>query len=132
MEVRDDLSREMCPNISFPLGFVLILEPPYVSPMVRYLSQMIQFPSAYDAAIRAINRKARLYKLERDFREKLSFAAMLKQMSLYVSIVVNILTKEEEMWDSEDAIEYYVCLNGHVLGICTFLPLSDSEASELE
>ncbi|KAF5938320.1 hypothetical protein HYC85_022579 [Camellia sinensis] len=32
----------------------------------------------------------------------------------------------------EDAIEYYVCLNGHVLGICTLLPLSDSEASELE
>lgn len=27
----------------------------------------------------------------------------------------------------EDAIEYYVCLNGHVLGICTLLPLSDSE-----
>ena len=33
----------------------------------------------------------------------------------------------------DDAIEYYVCLNGHVLGICTLLPLSDSEeASELE
>ncbi|GMQ00223.1 hypothetical protein CsSME_00047408 [Camellia sinensis var. sinensis] len=32
----------------------------------------------------------------------------------------------------EDAIAYYVCLNGHVLGICTLLPLSDSEASELE
>ncbi|KAI8001328.1 putative DNA helicase MCM9 [Camellia lanceoleosa] len=42
MEVRDDLSREMCQNISFPLGFVLILEPPYVSPMVRYLSQHIR------------------------------------------------------------------------------------------
>ncbi|KAL8231483.1 hypothetical protein R6Q57_001261 [Mikania cordata] len=27
----------------------------------------------------------------------------------------------------EDCIEYYVCLNGHVLGICTLLPLSDSE-----
>ncbi|WOH09707.1 hypothetical protein DCAR_0729165 [Daucus carota subsp. sativus] len=33
----------------------------------------------------------------------------------------------------EDCIEYYVCLNGHVLGVCTLLPLSDSEeASELE
>lgn len=33
----------------------------------------------------------------------------------------------------EDCVEYYVCLNGHVLGICTLLPLSDSEeASELE
>ncbi|KAJ4974792.1 hypothetical protein NE237_007966 [Protea cynaroides] len=33
----------------------------------------------------------------------------------------------------DDCIEYYVCLNGHMLGICTFLPLSDSEeASELE
>lgn len=27
----------------------------------------------------------------------------------------------------EDGVEYYVCLNGHVLGICTLLPLSDSE-----
>ncbi|GFZ19268.1 EID1-like 2 [Actinidia rufa] len=32
----------------------------------------------------------------------------------------------------EDCIEYYVCLNGHVLGICTLLPLSGSEASDLE
>ncbi|KAJ6960107.1 EID1-like F-box protein 2 [Populus alba x Populus x berolinensis] len=33
----------------------------------------------------------------------------------------------------DDCIEYYVCLNGHVLGICTLLPLSDSEeVSELE
>ncbi|KAL3597095.1 hypothetical protein D5086_008732 [Populus alba] len=33
----------------------------------------------------------------------------------------------------DDCIEYYVCLNGHMLGICTLLPLSDSEeASELE
>lgn len=33
----------------------------------------------------------------------------------------------------EDCIEYYVCLNGHVLGICNLLPLSDSEeASEPE
>ncbi|XP_068657573.1 EID1-like F-box protein 2 [Aristolochia californica] len=33
----------------------------------------------------------------------------------------------------EDCIEYYVCLNGHLLGICTLLPLSDSEeTSELE
>ncbi|KAF7820495.1 EID1-like F-box protein 2 [Senna tora] len=33
----------------------------------------------------------------------------------------------------EDCIEYYVCLNGHVLGVCTLLPLSDSEeASEFE
>ncbi|XP_047950966.1 EID1-like F-box protein 2 isoform X3 [Salvia hispanica] len=31
----------------------------------------------------------------------------------------------------DDCIEYYVCLNGHVLGICTLLPLSDTdEASE--
>ncbi|TKY50206.1 EID F-box protein 2 [Spatholobus suberectus] len=28
---------------------------------------------------------------------------------------------------SEDCIEYYVCLNGHLLGVCTLLPLSDSE-----
>ncbi|KAK9194888.1 hypothetical protein WN944_005595 [Citrus x changshan-huyou] len=27
----------------------------------------------------------------------------------------------------EDCIEYYVCLNGHMLGICSLLPLSDSE-----
>ncbi|KAH1192721.1 EID1-like F-box protein 2 [Glycine max] len=27
----------------------------------------------------------------------------------------------------EDYIEYYVCLNGHLLGVCTLLPLSDSE-----
>ncbi|XP_043723093.1 EID1-like F-box protein 2 [Telopea speciosissima] len=27
----------------------------------------------------------------------------------------------------DDSIEYYVCLNGHMLGICTLLPLSDSE-----
>ncbi|KAK1295689.1 EID1-like F-box protein 2 [Acorus calamus] len=27
----------------------------------------------------------------------------------------------------DDCIEYYVCLNGHMLGICTLLPLSDSE-----
>ncbi|XP_059670406.1 EID1-like F-box protein 2 [Cornus florida] len=33
----------------------------------------------------------------------------------------------------EDCIEYYVCLNGHLLGICTLLPLSDSEeSSDLE
>ncbi|KAJ4707389.1 EID1-like F-box protein 2 [Melia azedarach] len=33
----------------------------------------------------------------------------------------------------EDCIEYFVCLNGHVLGFCTLLPLSDSEeASETE
>uniref|UniRef100_A0A7N0RE35 EID1-like F-box protein 2 n=1 Tax=Kalanchoe fedtschenkoi TaxID=63787 RepID=A0A7N0RE35_KALFE len=33
----------------------------------------------------------------------------------------------------EDCIEYYVCLNGHMLGICTLLPLSDSEEpSEFE
>uniref|UniRef100_A0A803QKT9 EID1-like F-box protein 2 n=1 Tax=Cannabis sativa TaxID=3483 RepID=A0A803QKT9_CANSA len=33
----------------------------------------------------------------------------------------------------EDCIEYYVCLNGHMLGICTLLPLSDSEeTSEVE
>ncbi|KAI8018840.1 EID1-like F-box protein 2 [Camellia lanceoleosa] len=149
------------------------------------LRRMIQFPSAYDAAIRAINRKARLYKLERADRsqwdfitpyggksEKLSFAAM-QQMSQMCPILVNILTKEEgdvgffrgvfksfamskvwkiligqgpsfiqckcapivrqsrgaslqakmvpqsaisELGSYEDAIEYYVCLNGHVLG----------------
>ncbi|KAL3640186.1 EID1-like F-box protein 2 [Castilleja foliolosa] len=27
----------------------------------------------------------------------------------------------------DDCIEYYVCLNGHVLGICTLLPLSDTD-----
>ncbi|KAM7266227.1 hypothetical protein ACFE04_004124 [Oxalis oulophora] len=27
----------------------------------------------------------------------------------------------------EDSIEYYVCLNGHMLGSCSLLPLSDSE-----
>lgn len=33
----------------------------------------------------------------------------------------------------EDSVEYYVCLNGHMLGRCTLLPLSDSEeASEVE
>lgn len=33
----------------------------------------------------------------------------------------------------DDCIDYYVCLNGHMLGICTFLSLSDSEgASEVE
>ncbi|KAL5715275.1 EID1-like F-box protein 2 [Ranunculus cassubicifolius] len=34
----------------------------------------------------------------------------------------------------DDCIEYYVCLNGHMLGVCTLLPLSDSEeaASEVE
>ncbi|XP_047324003.1 EID1-like F-box protein 2 [Impatiens glandulifera] len=33
----------------------------------------------------------------------------------------------------EDCIEYYVCLNGHMLGICALLPLSDSEeASDVE
>lgn len=33
----------------------------------------------------------------------------------------------------EDCIDYYVCLNGHMIGNCTLLPLSDSEEpSELE
>ncbi|CAN1235756.1 EID1-like F-box protein 2 [Linum perenne] len=33
----------------------------------------------------------------------------------------------------DDCIEYYVCLNGHVLGVCTLLPLSESEeVSEIE
>ncbi|XP_020676738.1 EID1-like F-box protein 2 isoform X1 [Dendrobium catenatum] len=33
----------------------------------------------------------------------------------------------------DDCIEYYVCLNGHLLGMCTLLPLSDSEeTSEVE
>ncbi|XP_078442566.1 EID1-like 2 [Wolffia australiana] len=33
----------------------------------------------------------------------------------------------------DDCIEYYVCLNGHLLGFCILLPLSDyDEASELE
>ena len=27
----------------------------------------------------------------------------------------------------EDCIEYFVCLNGHLLGLCTLAPLSDSE-----
>lgn len=32
----------------------------------------------------------------------------------------------------DECVEYYVCLNGHMLGICTLLPLSDSEgASEV-
>lgn len=32
-----------------------------------------------------------------------------------------------------DCIEYFVCLNGHLLGMCILLPLSDSEeASEVE
>ncbi|KAK4776221.1 hypothetical protein SAY87_024182 [Trapa incisa] len=29
----------------------------------------------------------------------------------------------------EDCVEYYVCLNGHMLGMCTLLPLSDSEGA---
>lgn len=32
----------------------------------------------------------------------------------------------------EDCIEYYVCLNGHMLGICTLLPLSDTEVEGSE
>lgn len=33
----------------------------------------------------------------------------------------------------EDRVEYYVCLNGHMIGFCTLLPLSDSEgASDVE
>ncbi|KAL9239985.1 hypothetical protein vseg_014252 [Gypsophila vaccaria] len=33
----------------------------------------------------------------------------------------------------EDCIEYIVCLNGHMVGVCTLLPLSESEgASEFE
>lgn len=33
----------------------------------------------------------------------------------------------------DDCVEYYVCLNGHLLGICTLLPLTDTEeASDLE
>jgi hypothetical protein len=27
----------------------------------------------------------------------------------------------------DDSVEYFVCLNGHVIGISTLLPLSDSE-----
>lgn len=32
----------------------------------------------------------------------------------------------------DELVEYFVCLNGHMLGVCTLLPLSDSEASEVE
>ncbi|XP_073008820.1 EID1-like F-box protein 2 [Typha latifolia] len=33
----------------------------------------------------------------------------------------------------DDSVEYYVCLNGHMLGICTLIPLSESEeTSEIE
>jgi hypothetical protein len=33
----------------------------------------------------------------------------------------------------EECVDYHVCLNGHMVGICTLLPLSDSEgASEKE
>ncbi|GLJ18607.1 hypothetical protein SUGI_0331390 [Cryptomeria japonica] len=32
----------------------------------------------------------------------------------------------------EDQIEYFVCLNGHLLGVCTLLPLSDSETASEE
>ncbi|KAI8031973.1 putative sugar phosphate/phosphate translocator [Camellia lanceoleosa] len=58
MEVRDDLSREMCQNISFPLGFVLILEPLYVSPMlaVSYIEMLsnwikIQVPQTFPLVV---------------------------------------------------------------------------------
>ncbi|XP_052196863.1 EID1-like F-box protein 2 isoform X5 [Diospyros lotus] len=30
----------------------------------------------------------------------------------------------------EDCVEYYVCLNGHMLGICSLMPLSDSEEAD--
>ncbi|KAL8044151.1 hypothetical protein ABFS82_08G028400 [Erythranthe guttata] len=30
----------------------------------------------------------------------------------------------------EDCIECYVCLNGHVMGVCTLLPFSDTDADE--
>jgi hypothetical protein len=32
----------------------------------------------------------------------------------------------------EDSVEYFVCLNGHVTGISTLLPLSDSEEAPEE
>lgn len=32
----------------------------------------------------------------------------------------------------EDCVEYYVCLNGHLLGMCTLLPLSDSDETPNE
>eukprot|EP01018_Ginkgo_biloba_P024835 Gb_30805 [translate_table: standard] len=32
----------------------------------------------------------------------------------------------------EDQIEYFVCLNGHLLGVCILLPLSDSESASEE
>ncbi|CAN6470110.1 unnamed protein product [Victoria cruziana] len=33
----------------------------------------------------------------------------------------------------DDRVEYFVCLNGHLLGVCTLLPLTDSEdVSEVE
>ncbi|THG19797.1 hypothetical protein TEA_000037 [Camellia sinensis var. sinensis] len=191
---------------------------------------MIQFPSryAYDAAIRAINRKARLYKLERADRSQWDFitpygekphlnwnpkliAAFSCACKWFDDVAKRVLWKEfckarapkmmldlqssgnhrpvslglqgkaffcrnaeqmccskdanqqgakfhptevcpyckAKLWSMlqakmvpqsascrlgsyEDAIEYYVCLNGHVLGICTLSPLSDLEASELE
>uniref|UniRef100_A0A0D9VVG2 F-box domain-containing protein n=1 Tax=Leersia perrieri TaxID=77586 RepID=A0A0D9VVG2_9ORYZ len=27
----------------------------------------------------------------------------------------------------DDSVEYYICLNGHILGLCTLMPVSDSE-----
>uniref|UniRef100_A0A0A9FVY1 Uncharacterized protein n=1 Tax=Arundo donax TaxID=35708 RepID=A0A0A9FVY1_ARUDO len=27
----------------------------------------------------------------------------------------------------DDSVEYYICLNGHILGLCTLIPISDSE-----
>ncbi|KAI8001200.1 putative DNA helicase MCM9 [Camellia lanceoleosa] len=41
----------------------------------------------------------------------------MQQMSLYYDPCEHLDQGKREMWDYEDAIEYYVCLNGHVLGI---------------
>ncbi|KAG2540004.1 hypothetical protein PVAP13_9NG516400 [Panicum virgatum] len=32
----------------------------------------------------------------------------------------------------DDSVEYYVCLNGHIIGSCTLMPFSDSEDTKEE
>lgn len=32
----------------------------------------------------------------------------------------------------DDSVEYYTCLNGHILGLCTLMPVSDSEDAREE
>ena len=32
----------------------------------------------------------------------------------------------------DGSVEYYVCLNGHILGSCTLIPISDSEDTKEE